>query len=79
MKIGHFPVRYLGVALVGTRILAPYRQPLKDRILQRLTSWTVRYLTYAGRLQLLKSVVFGIWNYWTLIFPLPKSVLIEIE
>ncbi|XP_021761363.1 uncharacterized protein LOC110726203 [Chenopodium quinoa] len=37
------------------------------------------HLSYAGRLQLVKSVLFGIQTYWAQIFILPKKILKEIE
>lgn len=36
-------------------------------------------LSYAGRLQLIKSVLFGIQLYWCQIFVMPKKVLKEIQ
>lgn len=77
MDTGSLPIRYLGVPLVRTQITTSHCQPLLDNILSRLKTWTFRYLSYAGRLQLLKSVIFGIHNYWTLIFPLLKEALNE--
>lgn len=53
--------------------------PLIDKMLQRINHWSTRLLSYAGRLQLIKSVVFGIANFWMQIFPLPKKVIAHIE
>lgn len=36
-------------------------------------------LSYAGRCQLIKSVIFGIQTYWAQVFILPKKVLKAIE
>lgn len=36
-------------------------------------------LSYAGRLQLIKSVMFAIMNNWMQVFPFPKGVLQKIE
>ena len=50
-------------------------KPLLEKILCRIRCWTTRYLSYAGRLQLVKSVLFGMQTYWTQIFLLPKKIL----
>lgn len=41
----------------------------------RLRSWGVRTLSYAGRAQLVNSVLLNLHSYWASIFVLPKRVL----
>lgn len=53
--------------------------PLIDRIVARIQHWTAKVLSYAGRKQLIKSVLFAITSYWMHIFPIPKKVLKHIE
>lgn len=50
-----------------------------DKILHKIQHWSTRLLYYAGRIQLIKSVLFSICNYWMQIFPLPKKVILHIE
>jgi hypothetical protein len=57
------PVRYLGVPLISTRLTHTDCLPLVERITSRITLWTSSSLTYAGRLQLIKSVLFSIQVY----------------
>lgn len=45
----------------------------------RAQSWSQRFLSFAGRLQLIKSVLHAINVYWTSVFILPMSVLSKIE
>ncbi|XP_050902076.1 uncharacterized protein LOC127110542 [Lathyrus oleraceus] len=45
----------------------------------RINHWCSRLLSYAGKLQLVKSVVFAITNYWMQIFLLPKKIIRHIE
>ncbi|XP_070021911.1 uncharacterized protein LOC142177638 [Nicotiana tabacum] len=52
---GELPFKYLGIPLSTKRISMSQCQPLVDKILGRITSWTSRYLSYAGRLQLIKT------------------------
>uniref|UniRef100_A0A1J3HKG1 Putative ribonuclease H protein n=1 Tax=Noccaea caerulescens TaxID=107243 RepID=A0A1J3HKG1_NOCCA len=51
-------------------------QPLIDRIRTRICSWTVRPLSFAGRLQL---ILYSMVNFWASIIPLPKGCLETIE
>lgn len=42
-------------------------------------SWSVKLLSFAGRLQLLKTVIFGTVTFWTSAFILPKGCIRSIE
>lgn len=50
-----------------------------DKIRRIISSWVVKHLSFAGRAQLVSSVIFGIRAYWMSIFPLPSSVVDEID
>ncbi|XP_060210735.1 uncharacterized protein LOC132637698 [Lycium barbarum] len=79
MSNGELPVRYLGVPLSTKRISVAQCQPLLDKMVGRVTSWTARFLSYARRLQLIKSVLFSIQTFWGQIFILPKKIIRMIE
>lgn len=57
MKEGSFPVRYLGVPLISSKLSAANCRLLLDRIFGQMDSWTSKNLSFAGRLQLLFSVL----------------------
>ncbi|XP_056695389.1 uncharacterized protein [Spinacia oleracea] len=76
---GSFPFRYLGVPLTTRKLPFTDCKPLIDRTVARIKSWTSKFLSYAGRLQLVKSVLFGIQLYWCQIFVMPKKVMKEIQ
>lgn len=40
--------------------------PLVEKIRKRISSWTWRFLSYAGRLQLINSVIRSLTNFWML-------------
>ncbi|XP_062075415.1 uncharacterized protein LOC133779472 [Humulus lupulus] len=42
-------------------------------------NWASRHLSFAGRIQLINSVLLGLRNYWMSIFVLPQSIVKEIE
>ncbi|KAL0282723.1 UNVERIFIED_CONTAM: hypothetical protein Sangu_2935000 [Sesamum angustifolium] len=54
-------------------------RPLIDKVDARLASWNNLNLSYAGRLQLIKSVLSTLHTYWASAFILPKGVLKTLE
>ena len=76
---GELPFRYLRVPLSTKRISIVQCKPLIDKMLSRVTCWTTKFLSYAGRAQLVKSVLFSIQTFWAQIFVLPKKILHVIE
>lgn len=54
-------------------------KPLIEKIVDRISTWGAKQLTFAGRLQLIQSVLQGITHYWTAHFILPKKVIKQIE
>lgn len=73
------PVRYLGVPLIPGRLKARDCKPLVEKIRGKLQNWTTKYLSFAGRCQLLKSVIMHMQVYWSMAFMLPRAVMQEIE
>ena len=45
----------------------------------RIKSWTNRFLSFAGRLQLIHSVLSNMQNYWASLFILPKRSIKQME
>ncbi|KAJ6925333.1 hypothetical protein NC651_009871 [Populus alba x Populus x berolinensis] len=78
-RLGILPVKYLGVPLISSRLTHQHCLPLIERIISRIKLWTSASLTYAGRLQLIKSTLFSIQVYWSSIFILPASTVRKIE
>lgn len=52
---------------------------IKQKVLNRIQSWTSRVLSYAGRVQLAISVLHGVQAYWASIVIIPKLVLKETD
>ncbi|KAL5146890.1 putative ribonuclease H protein [Glycine soja] len=76
---GQLPFKYLGVPVTSKKLSTIHYSPLIDKIVGKIKHWTARLLSYAGRLQLVNSVMFALTNYWLNCFPFPKSVLQKIE
>jgi len=73
------PFRYLGVPLATKKLSIVQWQPLIDRIVAKISSWTAKKLSYAGRVQLVRTVIFGVQAYWAQIFVLPAKVMKIIQ
>ncbi|XP_039069262.1 uncharacterized protein LOC120215754 [Hibiscus syriacus] len=78
-KKGSLPVRYLGIPLVTRKLTEKDCVVLIDKIKQRLHHWSARNLSYAGRLELIRSVLFSVSNYWCRQLILPNSILTKVD
>ena len=58
--------------------ITDYR-PLLDKLKGCFTAWSTKALSFAGRKQLLSSVIYGTINFWTSAFLLPKGCLKQIQ
>ncbi|XP_019246525.1 PREDICTED: uncharacterized protein LOC109226186 [Nicotiana attenuata] len=76
---GSIPFKYLGMPLSAKKLNIHQCLPLVERITERVNCWSTRMLSYSGRIQLIKSVLFGIQTYWAKIFLLPKKIMKMIE
>lgn len=79
LQVETLPIRYLGLPLTTNTVTVHDYSPLIDKILSRFLSWTSKYLLYAGRLQLISSVIASISGFWCSVFRLPASCFDEIE
>ena len=52
-RLGSLPMKYLGVPLISSKLSHSDCQPLLDKIIARIQSWTCVSLSFAGRLQLI--------------------------
>ncbi|KAL2235437.1 UNVERIFIED_CONTAM: hypothetical protein Sindi_1275900 [Sesamum indicum] len=73
------PLRYLGLPLLSSRLTIADCQPLLVKIDKRIAGWEGMTLSYAGRVQIIKSVLMSLSFYWASAFILPKRVTNEIE
>ena len=78
-KEGKLLVRYLGVPLVTKKIGVADCKQLVDNVQKKLNDWKNKSLSYAGRAQLIASVLSSMQIYWGSVFLLPKSIIEDIE
>jgi len=79
IRIGVFPSRYLGLPLNPTKLSLATLQPFIQKITEQLNSWTTKFLSYAGKIRLIVSVVYGKVNFWSQVFVLPKGFYKKID
>lgn len=75
----NLPVRYLGLPLMSRKLKISEYAPLVEKVKKRFTTWAVRSLSFAGRLQLIASVINGTVVFWISTFKLPTGCIREIE
>jgi hypothetical protein len=76
---GSLPFRYLGVPLTSKKLSIHHYMPLVDHIVECIHNWSAKLLSHAGRLQLIRNVIFAVANYWMQCLPLPKKVIHKIN
>ncbi|KAK4385402.1 putative ribonuclease H protein [Sesamum angolense] len=76
---GSLPVKYLGVPLISSRLTIADCKPLINKLDTRIAGWSHLNLTFAGRAQLIKSVLSTLHSYWASVFILPKGIINVIE
>lgn len=61
---GHLPIRYLGIPLASRRLKTSDYRLLVDAIASKINSWPRHSLSYAGKIELIRSVVQGVECFW---------------
>ncbi|KAL2894836.1 LINE-1 retrotransposable element ORF2 protein [Bienertia sinuspersici] len=74
-SLGRLPFTYLGIPMRPKQIHPSDCEKLTDKMCARIKMWSSRNLSYAGRLQLVNSVLMTISSYWCQIFVLPRKVI----
>ncbi|GFS29381.1 granulin repeat cysteine protease family protein [Actinidia rufa] len=75
---GSFPFKYLGIPVAASRLSIAQYSPLIDRISDSISAWAGATLSYAGRTELIRSVLQGVECYWLSILPIPAGVKAKI-
>ncbi|GFY91584.1 hypothetical protein Acr_07g0017800 [Actinidia rufa] len=75
---GVFPFKYLGIPVAASRLTIAQFSPLIDKISDCISAWAGASLSYAGRTELIKSVLQGVECYWLSILPIPVGVRTKI-
>ncbi|GAA0142621.1 hypothetical protein LIER_03475 [Lithospermum erythrorhizon] len=71
---GTFPVRYLGIPLAPTSVSVKDFFPFTDAIDQFIQKWGHHSLSYARKVELIRSVIQGVDGFWFQVFPMHDAV-----
>ena len=75
---GHLPFRYLGLPIIASRLSKGECRLLVEKITAKILIWGSRHISYAGRVILINSVLFGMYNFWAKVFILPQEVIMQV-
>ena len=72
---GSLPIRYLGLPLMSRRLRISEYADLIDKVVKRFKAWGTKTLTFAGRVELIRTVIAGMVIFWMSTFLLPKGCI----
>ncbi|GJT41700.1 hypothetical protein Tco_0941565 [Tanacetum coccineum] len=76
---GELPVKYLGVPLISSGLLNRDCKILVEKAKNRIGDWKNKSLSFAGRLQLCKSVISSMHVFWASVLIIPKGIIYDIH
>lgn len=79
MAQGSLPFRYFGVPINSKKLNLTSCEPLLHQIKLKFSSWSVKTLSFSGRLLLIKTMISGITTFWCSSFILPKACIKRIN
>ncbi|KAK1318896.1 hypothetical protein QJS10_CPB04g01152 [Acorus calamus] len=79
IKAGTLPVRYLGLPLLDKALSHSSCLPLLDKLRARIMGWKGHLLSFAGRVELVKTVLNSLQIFWSASFLLPQKIMAAVE
>ena len=76
---GTIPFVYLGLPIGGDSTKLSFWKPVVDRIVTRLSLWNNKFLSFGGRLVLLKVVLSSLSVYFLSFFKSPAGIISSLE
>ncbi|XP_073024427.1 uncharacterized protein [Primulina eburnea] len=76
---GTLPFRYLGIPLAARNLRSSDYSKLVDAIAAKFSCWPRQSNSYAGKIELVRSVVQGIECFWLSILPIPNCIVDAIH
>lgn len=71
-KIGTLPMKYLGVPLITKRLGINECKELVEKVKAKVKDWKNKFLSFAGMLQLIASVLSSMQVYWASVKEIDK-------
>ncbi|XP_021999705.1 uncharacterized protein LOC110897235 [Helianthus annuus] len=78
-EAGNLPFTYLGIPIGANMKRAKFWKPIVDKFTAKLSKWKARYLSFAGRMTLAKSVLGSLLSYFLSLFSAPKCIIKKLE
>jgi len=78
-RVGLLPFVYLGLPIGGDPRKLDFWRPILNSITSRLSNWKNKFLSFGGRLILLKSVLSSLSVYFLSFFKAPTGIISSIE
>jgi len=78
-RVGAFPFVYLGLPIGGDPRKLNFWRPVLNSIKSRLSNWKSKFLSFGGRLILLKCVMSSLPVYFLFFFKAPTGIISSIE
>ncbi|XP_074290908.1 uncharacterized protein LOC141617633 [Silene latifolia] len=72
---GEFPFRYLGVPLNEGKLNRGMFADLLNKMHKTLHNWANHKISYAGKISLINTVIFGLEQFWCSTLLIPKGVI----
>ena len=79
IAIGKLPVKYLGLPPLIQYPKARHLAPLIDKVRGKIEGWQSQCLSYVGRLELIKTVLYSSLTYWVHSYDFSLSTSKELE
>ncbi|KAJ0789762.1 putative RNA-directed DNA polymerase [Helianthus annuus] len=77
--VGKLPFTYLGIHIGVSMNRAKYWDPVVNKFSAKFSKWKARFLSFAGRVTLAKSVLGSFPSYFLSLFAAPKCVINKLE
>lgn len=78
LKYWGISCKIFGFAFIDLQAFLPMLLAI-DVVKKKFASWMFRKLSFAGRRQLIESVIFGVMVFWSSVCILPRKVIFEVE
>ncbi|GJS52904.1 RNA-directed DNA polymerase, eukaryota, reverse transcriptase zinc-binding domain protein [Tanacetum coccineum] len=78
-EFSKFPMKYIGVPLLAKSLSVKDCRKLINNVESRIKCWKNKLLSYAGRIQLIASLLSTMQSYWASVYMIPKTVMYELE
>ncbi|KAI5405158.1 hypothetical protein KIW84_052077 [Lathyrus oleraceus] len=76
---GPLPFKYLAIPLMNKMLFVYHFLSLVEKIVASVKHWSARLLSFAGTVQLIKSIIFSIANNWMQFIPSPNKFAIKLK